>query len=71
MAVPKKKVSRSRRNTRRFASGNKMVIPTGVICGDCGSARRPHRVCQCGMYNGQRVLNNAAATASAAGNPTV
>ncbi len=56
MAVPKKKVSRSRRNMRRFASGNKLAVTTGAICTHCNEPTRPHRICQCGFYNGKAIL---------------
>lgn len=56
MAVPKKKVSRSRRNMRRFASGNKLEKTTVVSCPSCNEPKRPHRVCGCGFYDGKAVL---------------
>jgi large subunit ribosomal protein L32 len=55
MAVPKKKVSRSRRNMRRFASGNKLGVPTVGMCPSCSEPKRPHRVCACGFYDGKQV----------------
>lgn len=61
MAVPKKKVSRSRRNMRRFAGGNQLDKPTTVSCPACNEPTRPHRVCKCGMYNGKQVLPAPAA----------
>jgi large subunit ribosomal protein L32 len=56
MAVPKKKVSRSRRNMRRFASGNRLDKLTLVLCSACHEPKRPHCVCACGQYNGKQVL---------------
>jgi len=56
MATPKKKVSRSRRNMRRFASGNRMDKPTVTTCPACNEQKRPHRVCGCGMYDGKSVI---------------
>lgn len=57
MAVPKKKVSRSRRNMRRFAGGNRLDKPTVVTCSNCNEPTRPHRVCgACGFYEGKSVL---------------
>lgn len=44
MAVPKKKISRSRRNMRRFAAGNQLDKPTGIVCPITNSVRRPHRI---------------------------
>ena len=35
MATPKKKVSKSRRNMRRFAGGNRLDKPTIVTCPNC------------------------------------
>jgi len=65
MAVPKKKVSRSRRNMRRFASGNKLAKPTGATCTNCNEPTRPHRVCKCGFYSGKAVLQVSKAVAQA------
>jgi large subunit ribosomal protein L32 len=56
MATPKKKVSRSRRNMRRFAGGNQLDKPTVVNCPSCSEPTRPHRVCACGFYSGKEVL---------------
>lgn len=59
MAVPKKKVSRSRRNMRRFAGGNKLGKPTTTTCLSCNEPTRPHRVCACGHYDNKSVLTVA------------
>ncbi|MGZ3697778.1 MAG: 50S ribosomal protein L32 [Bdellovibrionota bacterium] len=59
MAVPKKKVSRSRRNMRRFAAGNKLDKTTTTTCPNCSEPTRPHRVCACGFYAKKDVLNKA------------
>ena len=50
MAVPKKKVSKSRRNNRRAHDG---ITATGHMeCPNCGALKLPHHVCpSCGMYN--------------------
>jgi large subunit ribosomal protein L32 len=56
MATPKKKVSRSRRNMRRFAGGNRLDKPTVVTCSSCNEPTRPHRICACGSYSGKAVL---------------
>lgn len=56
MAVPKKKTSRSRRNMRRFAGGNRLAKPTIVTCAHCQDLTRPHRICRCGFYQGKAVL---------------
>jgi large subunit ribosomal protein L32 len=57
MATPKKKVSRSRRNMRRFAGGNRLDKPTIITCNTCNEPVRPHRICgACGHYEGKSVL---------------
>ncbi|MBI2711412.1 MAG: 50S ribosomal protein L32 [Bdellovibrio sp.] len=56
MAVPKKKVSKSRRNMRRFAAGNKLGKTAVVNCTSCNEPTRPHRVCKCGQYAGKQIL---------------
>lgn len=55
MAVPKKKMSRSR--TRRRKAQWKVSAPTLATCRQCGAKHVPHRACrQCGSYNGREVL---------------
>lgn len=44
MATPKKKVSRSRRNMRRFAGGNRLEKPTVIVSSVDQERTRPHRV---------------------------
>ena len=44
MATPKKKVSRSRRNMRRFAAGNQLDQPTFVVSPVNQEQTRPHRI---------------------------
>ncbi|MEX1281416.1 MAG: 50S ribosomal protein L32 [Acidimicrobiia bacterium] len=52
MAVPKKKMSRSR--TRRRKSQWKLDRPDAVACAQCGEPKRPHRACpNCGIYRGR------------------
>jgi large subunit ribosomal protein L32 len=59
MAVPKKKVSPSRRDMRR--SHEALKAPTRGECPNCGELKRPHHVCAaCGYYDGREVI--AAAT---------
>ncbi len=56
MAVPKRKVSRTRRDKRR-SSHWKLAIPGVVACPKCGEPRLPHRACKaCGYYNGRDVI---------------
>ncbi len=54
MAVPKKKVSKSKRNMRR---AHHALVPTNLVeCSNCGELSRPHPVCQsCGSYNSREV----------------
>jgi large subunit ribosomal protein L32 len=56
MAAPKKKVSRSRRNMRRFAAGNQLDKTQTMTCPSCSEPTRPHRICACGFYAGKQVL---------------
>lgn len=58
MAVPKSKISRSRRNMRR--SHDAISADAHHTCGDCGELSRPHHVCaHCGTYNGREVVEGA------------
>lgn len=51
MAVPKKKVSQSRRNMRR--SHDKLNVVMGGVCNNCNSYKPNHVMCEnCGFYNG-------------------
>lgn len=55
MAVPKRKVSKARRDKRR-SSHWKLEVPGLVKC-ECGAYRLPHRACKaCGKYNGREVI---------------
>lgn len=55
MAVPKKKVSKSRRNMRRAHDGLKSV--SYAECTNCGELKRPHHVCAaCGHYDGREIV---------------
>ncbi len=55
MAVPKNRVSRSKKRTRR---ANKKMGPVTVSeCPHCHEPKLPHRVClACGYYKGQQVV---------------
>jgi large subunit ribosomal protein L32 len=56
MAVPKRKVSKARRDKRR-SNVWKLKAPTLVKCPQCGELTLPHRVCKnCGYYNGRAVI---------------
>jgi large subunit ribosomal protein L32 len=55
MAVPKSKISKSRRNMRRAHD----ALPTGNYqeCPNCGELKRAHHLCEaCGHYGGREVL---------------
>ena len=54
MAVPKKKVSKSRRNMRR--AHHAVPVMAHIECKNCGELKRPHHVCShCGHYDGREV----------------
>jgi large subunit ribosomal protein L32 len=55
MAVPKRKVTPSRRNNRR--SHDALKAATHHECNNCGELKRPHHVCaKCGHYDDREVL---------------
>ena len=52
MAVPKRKVSKARRDKRRSAV---------CKCSNCGELTSPHKVCKnCGYYKGVEVIKKEA-----------
>ena len=56
MAVPKRKVSKARRDKRR-SNNWKLTLPGMVKCPKCGEFVKRHRVCKaCGYYAGKEVL---------------
>lgn len=56
MAVPKRKISKSRRDKRR-AANIKMVAPNVIECPNCHEPNVPHRVCAaCGFYKDKEVI---------------
>jgi large subunit ribosomal protein L32 len=62
MAVPKRKVSPSRRNMRR--SHHKLQAAAYSECPNCGELKRPHHLCEsCGHYAGREVVPAEPATA--------
>lgn len=66
MATPKKKISKSRRNMRRFAAGNRLdKTNTSMTCKSCNEPTRPHRVCKCGFYAGKQIIASKKAQAQA------
>ena len=55
MAVPKNKVSKARRNSRR--ANWKLTAPNMVKCPQCHEFTMPHKVCKaCGYYNGKEII---------------
>lgn len=56
MAVPKRKVSKARRDKRRSAVW-KLDAPALSKCTNCGELVKPHTVCgNCGYYKGVEVI---------------
>ena len=59
MAVPKRKLSKARRDKRR-SNVWKLSAPTLVKCPQCGELKVPHQECgRCGYYKGKEVINVA------------
>ncbi|MEE8557071.1 MAG: 50S ribosomal protein L32 [Myxococcota bacterium] len=55
MAVPKKRMSKSKSRMRN--SHQALRAPTLSPCPDCGEMRAPHRACPaCGRYRGRQVF---------------
>ena len=55
MAVPKRKMSKARRDSRR--ANWKLAAPGLVDCPQCHELKRPHHVCtECGYYDGKEVV---------------
>jgi large subunit ribosomal protein L32 len=56
MAVPKRKTSKAKRDSRRSANA-KLTVPNTVECPQCHEPKLPHRVCAaCGYYKGSEVV---------------
>ena len=57
MAVPKKKVSKARRDKRRSSTW-KLDAPALAKCPQCGTFNLPHRICsKCGFYKGETIVD--------------
>ena len=57
MAVPKRKTSKMRRDTRR-SNNSAMTAPNLVECPQCHALKEQHTVCKaCGSYNGRQVID--------------
>lgn len=55
MAVPKKKVSKSRRNMRR--AHDALTTQVVIECPNCGEQKRSHHMCpSCGHYDGREIV---------------
>ncbi|MEE2746035.1 MAG: 50S ribosomal protein L32 [Pseudomonadota bacterium] len=58
MAVPKKKISKSRRNSRR--AHDALGVSVYGECPNCGEAKLPHHLCaSCGYYDGREVIETS------------
>ena len=56
MAVPKRKVSKARRDKRRNSHW-KLSLPGMTKCPQCGEMKLAHRMCKnCGSSNGRQVV---------------
>lgn len=59
MAVPKRKMSKARRDSRR--ANWKLTKPNYITCSNCGEMVLPHHVCtECGYYGGKEVIEKEA-----------
>ena len=55
MAVPFRKVSKTRKRMRRANSA--LTAKTVTSCPNCGEMIKPHRVCKnCGYYDGKEII---------------
>ncbi len=55
MALPKRKISRSKRDKGR--THKKLTATQYTTCPQCQEVKLPHRVCMdCGYYNGQEII---------------
>ncbi|WP_176226812.1 50S ribosomal protein L32 [Candidatus Hakubella thermalkaliphila] len=56
MPLPKRKMSKSRRNKRR--THQKLSLPSLVECPQCHEMKEPHKIClQCGYYEGREIIS--------------
>ncbi len=59
MAVPKGKISKARKHSRR--ANWRLHIPGMIKCAQCGEYKMPHRICPaCGYYNGKEIVKKEA-----------
>ena len=60
MALPKRRISKTRGRKRR--SHQALRSPGHTYCPQCDSPRMPHRVCpNCGFYRGREVVSKETA----------
>ncbi len=58
MAVPQRRISKTRKRLRR--THFKLEAPGLIACPHCGTMIRSHHVCpKCGYYGGKEVLHSA------------
>lgn len=58
MAVPKSRITRSKRNMRR--AHDALIAGNPAECPNCGELKRPHHVCaSCGHYDEREVVAQA------------
>ena len=56
MAVPKRRHSKARTNSRR-ANWRRLEVTDPKICPNCREPKLPHRAClSCGTYKGRQVI---------------
>ena len=64
MPVPKKRVSRSRRDMRR--AHDFLTRTYSIVCPNCGDMTLPHHACpSCGQYRGKQIAKTKEQAASA------
>ena len=55
MAVPKTRISKARKHSRR--ANWRLSVPGMVKCPQCGELKMPHRICPaCGYYKGKEIV---------------
>jgi large subunit ribosomal protein L32 len=53
MTAPKRRLSKTRRDSRR--AHDSLTKPQVAACNNCGEMTRPHLICRhCGHYNGRQ-----------------
>ncbi len=58
MAVPKRKTSKAKRDSRR--ANWKLSAPSVTVCPNCKTSKLPHRIWEvCGYYNGKQIIDKS------------